>query len=90
MARRDLCSADIQDRTNSRGLSNHEWTQIDANKGRTFVSIRGCFSSPLVAAPPRCVLLLLNIESKLHYVAVFDDILFALDTQFSGFTSLGE
>jgi hypothetical protein len=36
------------------------------------------------------VLLLLNVESKLHYVAVFDDILFAFDTQFSGFTSLGE
>jgi hypothetical protein len=28
---------------------------MDANKGRTFVSIRGCFSSPLVAAPPRCI-----------------------------------
>ena len=37
-----------------------------------------------------CDLLLLNVESKLHYVAVFDDILFAFDTQFSGFTSLGE
>jgi hypothetical protein len=30
---------------------------MDANKGRTFVSIRGCFSSPLVAALPRCDLL---------------------------------
>ena len=36
---------------------------MDANKDRTFVSIRGCFSSPLVAALPRCVLLRLFIES---------------------------
>ncbi len=56
MPRRDLCSADIQDRTIARGFSNHEGTRMDTKKwpaSRPLVSIRGSFFVPPVWAMPR-------------------------------------
>ncbi|SRR6266404_5030086 len=55
--RRDLCSADIQDRTTGRGFSNHEWTRIDTKKwsdSRPLASIRGSFFPLLVGVTLRC------------------------------------
>ena len=37
-----------------------------------------------------CALLFLDVESELHYIAIFDDVVFALDAQFPAFTSPSE